>query len=170
MHLNAPECTCPLSLNAPRFALESRMRFPFLHTAGGSDPGFVTFCLMIIFENPNVLALPLELYSSRGKQVRLETQFYEVPSSATITILSVGACFMRRRDARALADECRSRVGCRLLTQAMSNQANPSQSKAAEANPSQKTMGHISTRSTMSAKSTSRTDEHHLSKSPWCHP
>jgi hypothetical protein len=42
------------------------------------DPGSVTLCLMIVFENPTVLALPLELYSSRGKQVRLETQFYEL--------------------------------------------------------------------------------------------
>ena len=45
--------------------------------------------MSLVFVNPTVLALPLELYSARGKQVRLETQFYEAPSSATITILDL---------------------------------------------------------------------------------
>ena len=60
-----------------------------LGSPGIKKGGSVTLCLMIVFENPTVLALPLELYSSRSKQVRLETQFYEAPSSATITILDL---------------------------------------------------------------------------------
>ena len=44
---------------------------------------------IIVFENTTVPELFLELYSARSNQVRLETQFYEAPSSPTIASLDL---------------------------------------------------------------------------------